>query len=148
MGFWDSIFGTKKKAAGHALYRGKAFYFQRDSSCHLIRVVGESFYQDEISKATGRRGNEALEHYCIVAIVPEIDNPYDKNAINVQINGHKVGYLSRDDARAYRKKAVAAIQKGSVIAADGCVRAVDPAEADTPNAGVVLWLPPPEELQF
>jgi hypothetical protein len=35
-------------------------------------------------------------------LVPETDNPYDVNAVSVWVDGLKVGYLSRDDARRYR----------------------------------------------
>ena len=38
---------------------------------------------------------------CIAALVPEPSNPYDSNAVMVQIDGRHVGYLSREDAVAF-----------------------------------------------
>lgn len=37
-------------------------------------------------------------------LVHENDNPYDNKAIRIDIQGMTVGYLSRKDARQYRKK--------------------------------------------
>jgi hypothetical protein len=35
-------------------------------------------------------------------LAAEADNPDDANAVSVWVQGLKVGYLSRDDARRYR----------------------------------------------
>ena len=39
-----------------------------------------------------------MEVYAV--LVAEPDNPYDANAVSVWVKGLKVGYLSREDARA------------------------------------------------
>jgi hypothetical protein len=37
-------------------------------------------------------------------LVVESSNPYDRNAVRVDINGLQVGYLPRDDAKAFRER--------------------------------------------
>ena len=38
----------------------------------------------------------------LAILLPEPDNPYDGNAIQVLVSGQLVGYLSRTDAASYR----------------------------------------------
>lgn len=69
-------------------------------------VVGESNYQPALKAAAGGRvvardDFDAAVHAEAV-LVPEPRNPYDVNAVRVQINGQKVGYLPREDAADYR----------------------------------------------
>ena len=63
----------------------------------LVNVAGESHYQDALRAIT--KGEARLE--TDAALIPEPDNPYDPNAIRVEIEGEKVGYLPRDLAPAY-----------------------------------------------
>jgi len=75
-----------------------------------FQIVGESHYQDalrEIVESSLDPGpNWPFKGaQCEVAarLVPEDDNPYDPLAVRVEIQGHKVGYLSREHARQYRR---------------------------------------------
>lgn len=63
-----------------------------------IEVAGESYRESEITRALGRSPdvNEEIEETFVAELVPEPDNPHDKNAISVRINGHVVGYIERD----------------------------------------------------
>ncbi len=63
----------------------------------LINVAGESHYQDALRAIT--KGEARLE--TDAALISEPDNPHDPNAIRVEIEGEKVGYLPRDLAPAY-----------------------------------------------
>jgi hypothetical protein len=69
-----------------------------------LEVVGEASYQDNLWRIVGGRhspdGRVREEVYAVLAAEP--DNPYDANAVAVWIQGLKVGYLSREDARRYR----------------------------------------------
>jgi hypothetical protein len=86
---------------GRNASRTAAFIFQR--SPETVRVVGESHCQDALLALGGHRGEEGVEwREHLAALVPEPSNPVDPMAIQVQINGIKVGYLGREDARAYR----------------------------------------------
>jgi tetratricopeptide (TPR) repeat protein len=65
-------------------------------------VVGESFYQDALWRALGRRSTGRVRKEIQAVLVADTDNPYDANAISVWIDGRKVGHLAREDAEAYR----------------------------------------------
>jgi hypothetical protein len=73
------------------------------SSSLSIDVVGESNYQDVLIAIAGNHGDSPPEGVVIASISPEPTNKYDNLAIRVDINGGTVGYLSREDARSYRK---------------------------------------------
>lgn len=66
-----------------------------------LEVVGESFYQDALWEIVGGLRAEPVRFDTHAVLVPEPKNPYDQNAIRVQINGALVGYLSRHDAATY-----------------------------------------------
>jgi HIRAN domain len=67
-----------------------------------LEVVGESFYQDALWRALGRRSTGRVRKEIQAVLVADTDNPYDANAISVWIDGRKVGHLAREDAEAYR----------------------------------------------
>ncbi len=67
-----------------------------------LEVVGESFHQDTLWSIVGGVTDEYVRHEVIAALVPEFDNPYDANAVAVQIDGQVVGHLPRDLAPLYR----------------------------------------------
>jgi hypothetical protein len=66
-----------------------------------LEVVGESLYQDALWEIVGGLRAEPVRFDTHAVLVPEPDNPYDQNAIQVQINGALVGHLSRHDAATY-----------------------------------------------
>lgn len=69
-----------------------------------FEVVGESNYQNALKIAAGNHGSDPADVQCIAALVPEDDNEYDKSAVAVEVGGKTVGYLSRDDARSFRRR--------------------------------------------
>lgn len=62
-------------------------------------IVGESNYQQNIESFCAGGSNVELT----ADLVLENDNAYDSKAVRVDIGGKVVGYLSRQDARTYRK---------------------------------------------
>jgi tetratricopeptide (TPR) repeat protein len=89
-----------------------------------LDVVGEASYQDNLWRIVGGRhspeGRVREEVYAVLAAEP--DNPYDANAVAVWIQGLKVGYLSREDARRYRPGLLALEQQhGKPIALAGVI---------------------------
>jgi hypothetical protein len=66
-----------------------------------LEVVGEASYQDALWKLCGQPPTGRIRHRILAALVPQPDNPYDSNAISVQIDGNIVGYLPRDVAATY-----------------------------------------------
>lgn len=67
-----------------------------------LDVVGESHYQEELWAIVGGRRREPVRHDTHAILVPEVNNPYDENAISVWVDLKLVGYLSREDAALYR----------------------------------------------
>jgi hypothetical protein len=66
-----------------------------------LEVVGESFYQDVLWRLCGGTVGERVRFGIVAVLVPEPANPYDRNAIAVQVNGEVVGYLARATAQEY-----------------------------------------------
>lgn len=66
-----------------------------------LEVVGESNYQDALWQIVGGFRRDPVRHPCRAVLLPELENPYDENAIRVIVDGQLVGYLSREDAAAY-----------------------------------------------
>lgn len=67
-----------------------------------VEAVGESNYQDALRAIVGPG---EVRHKCTAHLIMEVNNPYDPKAVMVQVDHALVGYLSRDDARTYRKLA-------------------------------------------
>jgi Ftsk gamma domain len=105
MGFLRRLFGRVTPAPEPAVYSAQALLFEDEDAEHIaygVDVVGESFYQPALDEIAGGRTTEGCvnrEH--VAALVPEPQNPYDKQAVAVLIEGRLVGHLSREDARAY-----------------------------------------------
>lgn len=74
---------------------------------HSTRVVGESNYQEDLQRLIGFIDGDqqpVKEDGFTAELILEDDNPYDRgNAVRVDIDGHTVGYLSRNDAADYRQ---------------------------------------------
>lgn len=72
-----------------------------------FEVVGESFHQPALKTLAGQHGKAAANLETVAMVVPDDNNPHDKKAVKVTIDGHQVGNLSRDDARNYRRRLTA-----------------------------------------
>jgi hypothetical protein len=66
-----------------------------------LEVVGELAYQSVLWQLCGGTVGERVRCDIVAVLVPEPANPYDPNAIGVQIDGHVVGYLPRATAQEY-----------------------------------------------
>lgn len=136
MGLFSRLLNTGPKPSGGRVQKPKA----TDESARggMMNVVGESNYQPAIRKACDWQPGTDTLFDCFAQLVPEPTNPYDPNAVRVDIEGNCVGYLSRADAVELRPVIMRAIsEQGS-----GLVRAViaGRAEGDTDNLGVFLDL--------
>lgn len=61
-----------------------------------VQVAGEWFHQDAIHAVEEHRSPGSL---LVAVLVPDPGNPYDSNAVAVEVNGELVGFLPRDMAR-------------------------------------------------
>lgn len=66
-----------------------------------MEVVGESFYQDALWRIAGAKRGQPVRKRAVAVLVPEPYNPYDSNAIRVDIDGLQVGHLSASNAIRY-----------------------------------------------
>jgi hypothetical protein len=69
---------------------------------YLFEVVGESHYQADLEHIVGGRTRDSARYECVAGLTPEPSNPYDPQAVYVSVDGHKVGYLSRDWAAKFK----------------------------------------------
>jgi hypothetical protein len=88
-----------------------------------LEVVGESHYQNALWRIVGGVRQEHVHHEVHAVLMPEPDNAYDPNAIKVLIDGNLVGYLSREDAAAYRPGLLLLMKSnpGTLIALHGVI---------------------------
>lgn len=66
-----------------------------------LEVVGESFHQETLWALVGGRIVERVRCAIRAVLEPEPNNPKDRNAVMVLIDGECVGHLSREDAAEY-----------------------------------------------
>jgi hypothetical protein len=106
-------------------------------------IVGESYRQRTLRALSAGRRERDEEVTFTVALVREPENPYDPNAVRVDlVGGEQVGYLAREDAAAYQL-ALRAIPAGNV----GVCRArLIGGTPDKPSFGVMIDLQSPEAL--
>ena len=69
------------------------------SGKYSVDVVGESQYQEELEEICEGYTEDGHSKIVDAILVHENDNPYDNQAIRVDIDGMTVGYLSRENAR-------------------------------------------------
>jgi hypothetical protein len=105
----------------------------------LVNVAGESHYQDALRAIAGS-GEVRLETEA--RLVPEPENEHDPNAVRVEIDGAKVGYLPRALAAAWAPLLAELAARRRVGACEATIL------GGTDSAlGVFLRLPTPEEYE-
>ena len=122
----------------------QAIVFEDADCTELVYVVGESHYQDALRSICGSHQWEDVSYDCLAALVPEPSNPYDRNAVMVQINALCVGYLSRSDAVGYRPLIDEAAATEKYVACRARIAGHGPG-GETSNLGVFLKLPRTDE---
>ncbi|WKB56025.1 hypothetical protein [Eleftheria terrae] len=81
----------------------EAFHWPRLGGFEF-EVVGESQYQEALAAVAGDHGTDSVERECLATLLPEDDNRFDPKAVAVLIGRRKVGHLSREDARSFRRR--------------------------------------------
>lgn len=67
-----------------------------------LELVGEASYQDALWSICGGVLGDRIRHRIDALLIPEPENPYDPNAIRVEVQGRLVAYFCRDDAAEYQ----------------------------------------------
>ncbi|MDR4518987.1 MAG: HIRAN domain-containing protein [Nitrosomonas sp.] len=71
-------------------------------------VAAESFQSaiKQLAQENIDRDDDSLFKTCILKaqLIPDNDNPYDSNAVRIDINNRSVGYLNRDQALGFHRR--------------------------------------------
>ena len=89
--------------AASLLDTGPDGYFVEPEDSYDLEIKGESFYQEQLEAIAGPKSEKGTNYECRALLVCEKDNPKDKYAVSVKIQGEVVGFLSKSDAREWRK---------------------------------------------
>jgi hypothetical protein len=89
---------------------------------YCFEVVGESHYQKALRKHAGEHGEDGCETYCSALLVPEDHNEYDNKAVRVTVGVDTVGYLSRDDARSFRRRLSTKKMSGEITGCNAVIK--------------------------
>ncbi|MDE2465490.1 MAG: hypothetical protein KGO02_17520 [Alphaproteobacteria bacterium] len=107
-----------------------------------VEVVGESHYQKALEKLCGGRTEDSAEKKCQATLVLEDSNPYDSNAVRIDVDGATVGYLPRDTAKVYRQRLKEAGHPQLLGTCDAVIRGGwDRGNGDKGSFGIRLDLP-------
>jgi hypothetical protein len=106
-----------------------------------IDVVGESNYQKNLERIVGERNPKGVRLKTKAVVWFEDDNDYDKKAVCVDIDGKTIGYLSREDARSFRKYIKTAGIGGDEWLVDALIRGGGNRAGEWLSYGVKLDLP-------
>lgn len=68
-----------------------------------LKVVGESHYEENLYDLCGPATEHMRQLAKTAVLTLETNNPYDRNAVRVDIDGLTVGHLSRTDAAWFRQ---------------------------------------------
>lgn len=80
-----------------------------------LDTVGESFYGAALAATVGDAGTVNV----VAVLLPEPDNPHDKDAVGVYVENRKVGHLAATTAHAHRRAIIKAWETHGVCAVEG-----------------------------
>lgn len=146
MGFLRRLLAPQRRSQPHR--RSVSAYLINPARPEaVLEVVGESNYQLALEAAGGGRTSDgAAVRDQVALLIPEPNNRYDENAITVQIAGRLVGYLSREDAIAYRPVVQWALERDHFIACEALLTGGwDRGGSDQGSFGIILHLGTPGE---
>lgn len=104
-----------------------------------LDVVGESYRQDALGLVAGPRQPDGVRRRVGVTLRCEPDNPYDCNAVRVEVMGQHVAYIRRDLAEVLGP-AMQSHCRGVVEAVGIIVGGWDRGGGDTGSYGIRVWL--------
>ena len=101
MGLLDRLRGGLRGSSGPVRAESTAVSVSLLGGQDDLEVVGELAYQDALWRLSGGTLGDRIRRQIVAVLVPEPTNPYDANAIAVQIDGQVIGYLPRATAQDY-----------------------------------------------
>lgn len=127
-----SLFNKKVKMSVYKINASKSF---------SLRAVGTSNYQDKLEKFAGGRNEESARKSVEVVLIEENDNPHDPNAVKIEIEGEKVGYLSKNNAAHYRSILKGFNRDGAIVFCEGLIVGGWAKEGDYGDFGLRIDFP-------
>jgi hypothetical protein len=109
--------GALEGLKGDAASSGESVHRWPSLGRFEFEVVGESNYQNAIHSIAETNASAQ----CLAMIVPEDDNKFDQLAVRIDIQNKTVGYMSRDDARSFRKLLSKKKISGKVTSCDAAI---------------------------
>jgi len=101
MGLLDRLRGGRRGSSGPVRVEATAVSVSLLGGQDDLEVVGERAYQEILWGLSGGTVGDRIRRHIVAVLVPEPTNPYDANAIAVQIDGQVIGYLPRATAQEY-----------------------------------------------
>lgn len=87
-----------------------------NAQVYTYEIVGEQSYQNNLHRIAGKKEEDSKFVEVMATAISEPSNPFDKNAVKIEINGLLVGYINKNDARLVAgkkiKKAIPAVVVG------------------------------------
>ncbi|KAB0653155.1 hypothetical protein F7P73_08130 [Acinetobacter bohemicus] len=87
-----------------------------NAQVYNYEIVGEQSYQNNLYRIAGKKEEDSKFVEVMAMAISEPSNPFDKNAVKIEINGLLVGYINKNDARLVAgkkiKKAIPAVVVG------------------------------------
>lgn len=97
---WFFIIGLTVYFLGKRAIRGNNL---PRSGSYNFDIVGEASYQNALDQLAGGKTDAGVHVQKFATLIMEKNNPFDRNAVRVDIEGQTVGYLSRAHAVRFRK---------------------------------------------
>lgn len=91
----------RTKPKNESPWKGRIRVPLKGNGSFSFDIVGEASYQDALEAIAGKKTRDGKELRCVAQVSPEPTNAHDSNAIAVEIDGRKVGYFSKADAKDY-----------------------------------------------
>ena len=101
LSFLSAAPGVQRSTAGKSLPEGAIFL--GGNNAYDVRVVGESEYQETLSKIAGGRSEYGARYKCFAVLTPDDSNPHEPSNVRILIDGQTVGYFPAPTAGELRK---------------------------------------------
>lgn len=86
-----------------------------NSQNYTYEIVGEQSYQNNLFRIAGKKEEESKFLEVMATAISEPSNPFDKNAVKIEINGLLVGYINKNDAMLVSGKRIKKIIPAVVV---------------------------------
>lgn len=111
----DELEAMLARARSVAERAAEQFLHLSGSGDYEQELVGESHYQQQLALITGGKEELSAEIEKTALVSFDDENEHDDQAVVVTIEGLRVGFFARDDARRYRREIARLANGGEVM---------------------------------